>query len=118
MGGIGNPGFFGTVGVEGTTVHIFRGDPADSEAARIIDAKGTEVLLRHMPSRVGCQLRVLSIQVVPRIRSVDSSIVGSVIWQVETSTIQPFLTKTSLLLRASGKAIRNIISSVVIATQT
>jgi len=62
VGGIGNPGFFGMVGVEGTTVHIFRGDPADSEAARIIDAKGTEVLLRHMPSSVGCQLLVLSIR--------------------------------------------------------
>ncbi len=40
MGGISNPGFFGTVGVEVTTVHIFRRDSADSETARIIDVKG------------------------------------------------------------------------------
>ena len=36
--GSGNPGFFGSVGVEGDTVHVFRGESSDSEAARTIDA--------------------------------------------------------------------------------
>ena len=41
--GTGNPGFYGSVGVEGDTVHIFRGDLAGAEAARIIDAKSKVV---------------------------------------------------------------------------
>ena len=36
--GSGNPGFFGSVGVEGDRVHVFRGESSDSEAARTIDA--------------------------------------------------------------------------------
>jgi N-acyl-D-amino-acid deacylase len=38
--GSGNPGFYGAVAVEGEQVHILRGDLANVEAARIIDAKG------------------------------------------------------------------------------
>jgi len=41
--GTGNPGFYGSVGVEGETVHVFRGDLAGIEAARIIDAKSKVV---------------------------------------------------------------------------
>jgi N-acyl-D-amino-acid deacylase len=36
--GTGNPGFYGSVGVEGETVRIFRGDVSNIEAARVIDA--------------------------------------------------------------------------------
>ena len=36
--GSGNPGFYGSVGVNGETVHIFRGDSSGTEAARVIDA--------------------------------------------------------------------------------
>ena len=36
--GSGNPGFYGSVGVEGETVHVFRGDSSETEAARVIDA--------------------------------------------------------------------------------
>ena len=36
--GSGNPGFYGSVGVEGEAVHVFRGDSAETEAARVIDA--------------------------------------------------------------------------------
>jgi N-acyl-D-amino-acid deacylase len=38
--GTGNPGFYGAVGVEGEQVRILRGDLADIEAARVIDARG------------------------------------------------------------------------------
>ena len=41
--GTGNPGFYGSVGVEGETIQIFRGDPAGAEAARVIDAEGKVV---------------------------------------------------------------------------
>ena len=36
--GTGNPGFYGSVGVAGDTVHIFRGDLSGAEATRTIDA--------------------------------------------------------------------------------
>ena len=36
--GTGNPGFYGSVGVEGETVRILRGDSSGAEAARVIDA--------------------------------------------------------------------------------
>jgi len=36
--GSGNPGFYGSVGIEGETVHIFRGDASNTEAVRVIDA--------------------------------------------------------------------------------
>ena len=38
--GTGNPGYYGTVAVDGDTVHIIRGDTSDLEAGRVIDAKG------------------------------------------------------------------------------
>ena len=41
--GTGNPGFYGTVGVEAETVRIFRGDSSDIEARRVIDAVGKVV---------------------------------------------------------------------------
>ena len=37
--GTGNPGFYGSVVMEGETVHIFRRDSASTEAAQIIDAE-------------------------------------------------------------------------------
>ena len=37
--GTGNPGFYGSVGVAGDTISIFRGGLADLEATRVIDAK-------------------------------------------------------------------------------
>ena len=36
--GSGNPGFYGSVGVEGESVHILRGESSYTEAARVIDA--------------------------------------------------------------------------------
>ena len=36
--GSGNPGFYGSVGVEGESVHILRGEPFSTEAALVIDA--------------------------------------------------------------------------------
>jgi N-acyl-D-amino-acid deacylase len=41
--GSGNPGYYGTVGVEGDTVRIFRGDTESVHAARVIDATGRVV---------------------------------------------------------------------------
>ncbi len=41
--GTGNSGFYGSVGVEGETVHLFRGDLAGIETARVIDAKSKVV---------------------------------------------------------------------------
>ena len=41
--GTGNPGFYGSVGVEGETVHIFRGTSSDLEAAQVIDARSKVV---------------------------------------------------------------------------
>ena len=45
--GTGNPGFYGSVGVEGETVYMFRGDLtgdlAGAEAARVIDAESKVV---------------------------------------------------------------------------
>ena len=41
--GTGNPGFYGAVGVEGESVHIFRGDWTGTEATRVIDATGKVV---------------------------------------------------------------------------
>lgn len=43
MDGTGNPGFYGSVGVEGETVHIFRGTSSDLEAAQVIDARSKVV---------------------------------------------------------------------------
>jgi N-acyl-D-amino-acid deacylase len=41
--GMGSPGFFGAVGVEGDTVRILRGDVSGLEVGRIIDATGMVV---------------------------------------------------------------------------
>ncbi len=41
--GTGHPGFYGSIGVEGDTVHIFRGDSPGTEATRVIDAKSKVV---------------------------------------------------------------------------
>ena len=41
--GTGNPGFYGSVGVEGETVRIFRGDLDSTEAGRVIDAQSKVV---------------------------------------------------------------------------
>ena len=41
--GSGNSGFYGSVGVEGENVHIFRGDSAGAEASRVIDAEAKVV---------------------------------------------------------------------------
>ena len=41
--GTGNPGFYGSVGVEEETVHVFRGELADVEAGRVIEAEGKVV---------------------------------------------------------------------------
>ena len=38
--GTGNPGFYGSVGVEGETVHVLRGDLTSVEASRVIDGSG------------------------------------------------------------------------------
>ena len=38
LDGTWNPGFYGAVGVEGDTLHLFRGDLSEVEAARTIDA--------------------------------------------------------------------------------
>ena len=36
--GTGNPGFYGTVGIEGETVQNFRGNGSNAETTRVIDA--------------------------------------------------------------------------------
>ena len=41
--GSGNPGPYGSVGVEGDTVHIFRGGSSDIEAAWVINARSKVV---------------------------------------------------------------------------
>ncbi len=41
--GTGNPGFFGAVGVQGDTIHVFRNDVSNSDAAQTIDATGKVV---------------------------------------------------------------------------
>ena len=41
--GSGNPGVYGSVGVEGETVHVFRGESTDTEAAQVIDAESKVV---------------------------------------------------------------------------
>ena len=41
--GTGNPGYYGSVGVEGETVTVFRGAVRDAEAARTIDATGKTI---------------------------------------------------------------------------
>ncbi|SVD41281.1 uncharacterized protein METZ01_LOCUS394135, partial [marine metagenome] len=41
--GSGNPGFYGSVGVEGDAIHIFRGDSSSTESARVIDARSKVV---------------------------------------------------------------------------
>jgi len=41
--GSGNPGFYGSVGVDGDTLHVFRGDSSGLEAARVFDA-GSKVV--------------------------------------------------------------------------
>ena len=41
--GTGNPGYYGSVGVDGDTVHIYRGDTSGIEATRIIDASSKVV---------------------------------------------------------------------------
>lgn len=41
--GSGNPGFYGTVGVEGDTVRVLRGDTSSLDATRTIDATGRVV---------------------------------------------------------------------------
>ena len=41
--GTGNPGYYGSVGVDGETIKVFRGSVGDVEAARTIDATGLTV---------------------------------------------------------------------------
>ena len=41
--GMGNPGFYASVGVEGDTLRILRGESANAEAGRVIDATGKVV---------------------------------------------------------------------------
>ena len=41
--GTGNPGYYGSVGVEGDTIKVFRGSVQDVDAARTIDATGLTV---------------------------------------------------------------------------
>ena len=41
--GTGNPGYYGSVGVDGDTIEVFRGSVGDVEAARTIDATGLTV---------------------------------------------------------------------------
>ena len=41
--GSGNPGSYGSVGLEGGTVHIFRGGSSDIEAAWVINARSKVV---------------------------------------------------------------------------
>ncbi len=41
--GTGNPGYYGSVGVDGETIKVFRGSVEDVEAARTIDATGLTV---------------------------------------------------------------------------
>ena len=41
--GSGNPGFYGSVGVDGDTLHVFRGDSSGLEAARVFDASSKVV---------------------------------------------------------------------------
>ena len=41
--GTGNPGYYGSIGVEGDTIRVFRGSVQDVEAARTIDASGLTV---------------------------------------------------------------------------
>ena len=41
--GTGNPGYYGSVGVEGDTIKVFRGSVQDVEAARTIEATGLTV---------------------------------------------------------------------------
>ena len=41
--GTGNPGFYAAVGVQGETVSILRGDSANADAGRVIDATGRVV---------------------------------------------------------------------------
>ena len=41
--GAGNPGYYGSVGVEGETITVFRGAVRDVEVARVIDATGKTV---------------------------------------------------------------------------
>ena len=41
--GTGNPGYYGSVGVDGESIKIFRGSVEDVEAARTIDATGLTV---------------------------------------------------------------------------
>ena len=43
LDGTGNPGFYGSVGIDGDTVSIFRGDASHLEAKRTIDATGKVV---------------------------------------------------------------------------
>ncbi|MBM3949442.1 MAG: D-aminoacylase [SAR202 cluster bacterium] len=43
LDGCGNPGFFGTVAVEGDSIHILRGDASDLRTKRTIDATGKVV---------------------------------------------------------------------------
>ena len=38
--GTGNPGYYGSIGVQDETVRVFRGAVRDAEAARTIDATG------------------------------------------------------------------------------
>jgi N-acyl-D-amino-acid deacylase len=41
--GTGNPGYYGSIGVDGDTIKVFRGSVQDVEAARTIDASGLTV---------------------------------------------------------------------------
>ena len=41
--GLGNPGYFASVGVDGDTITILRGDVSDVQVTRVIDAKGKVV---------------------------------------------------------------------------
>ena len=58
--GSGNPGFYGSVGVDGDAIQIFRGDQVGTEADRTIDAESKVVCPGFIDVHAHSGLMILS----------------------------------------------------------
>ena len=86
--GSGNPGFYGSVGVDGEAIHIFRGDQVGTEADRTIDARSKVVCPGFIDVHAHSGLMILSEpEHHPKVRQgITTELVG-----VDGNSYAPFL---------------------------
>ena len=91
--GTGNPGFFGALGVEGDKVAVFRGDAANIEAQRVLDATGKVVCPGFIDVHAHSGLVILNEpKLEPKVRQgVTTELIG-----IDGNSYAPFRTEEDL----------------------